>query len=109
MEKTNIEHLRDILNGFNKTHGIDITEAEDFLEAAEEELDEANDEIKNLKYDNDSDDDEEKEEPEYDNSDFVGLDTIHWSLDNGNLRIQQQMEGFILRLKEQNCVGVSYS
>jgi len=47
---------------------------------------------------------EDEEEVEYDNSDFVGLDTIQWSLENGNLKIQQQVESFIQRLQRENAV-----
>lgn len=112
MEKSNIEHLREILNGFNKTHGIDITEANEFLNAAEEEEREfvgAILEAKELKQKISDLEDEldGTEEPEYDNSDFVGLDTINWSLEKGNLIIQQEVEGFILRLKHKNCASVA--
>lgn len=113
-EKSNIRHLRDILEGFNKTHGIDLTEAHEFLDAAEEEEAEsadANLKIKRLEEKvselEDELDSKEEEEPEYANEDFVGLDTIRWDLQNGNLIIMQQMEGFVARLKHQNAVTPS--
>jgi hypothetical protein len=110
-EKSNIEHLKDIFAELKKTHGIDIEEAEEFLEAAEKELTDAEDEIINLKEDladaNSSDDDENGNDVELVNSDFVGLDTINWSLQNGNLLIQQEMENFLLRLKHKNCASVA--
>lgn len=40
------------------------------------------------------------------NSDYVGLDTIRWGLDNGNLAIQQAMEDFITTLKKK-YIGVA--
>jgi uncharacterized protein YfcZ (UPF0381/DUF406 family) len=107
MEKTNIEHLKDILTEINKTHGIDISEAEEFIEAAGKELTDAQDKITSLKeYLRDAESEDcDCDEEVYENSDFVGLDTISWSLKNGNLSIQQDMENFILRLKHKNCVS----
>lgn len=38
------------------------------------------------------------------NYDFVGLDTIEWRLEKGNLAIQQEVENFIEYLKKKNGV-----
>ena len=40
------------------------------------------------------------------NSDFVGLDTIEWRLEKGNLKIQERMERFISNLKQDNGAGI---
>lgn len=100
----NIGHLRDILTKYQLE---DTTEAIEFLDAIESdaedifiEMGEKDQEIKNLE----TDSDEESDDPAYDNSDFVGLDTINWSLENGNLVIQQKMEYFVEALKKQNAV-----
>lgn len=108
-EKSNIQHLRDILEGFNKTHGIDLTEAHEFLDAAEEEERKSE---KALRVKSDLEErirelEDEYEESVYANEDFVGLDTIRWDLQNGNLVVMQQMEGFIARLQHQNAVTPS--
>lgn len=40
---------------------------------------------------------------------FLGIDTLNWHLDNGNLIIQQRMESFIESLqKEFSASAVSY-
>lgn len=37
--------------------------------------------------------------------DFVGLDTNRWSLEKGNLKIQQQVEDFIKGLQKENVAS----
>lgn len=96
--KSNIDHLRDILEKYQLE---DTTEAKEFLDAIEKEEIEYKDKISSLKEDMEE---EEKEEVDLVNSDFVGLDTINWSLENGNLVIQQKMEYFIEALQKQNAV-----
>jgi hypothetical protein len=96
--KTNIDFLRDLINGFKVIDFEKGEEAIEFLDAIQNELWEAGEEISELKSK------VTEKDPEYDNSDFVGLDTIHWKLDSGNLKIQQQMESFIQRLERENSV-----
>jgi len=98
--KTNIEHLRDLLNDFKAIDSEKGEEAIEFLETIHDEIIKKDQEISDLEMIEEPDD----REPEYDNSDFVGLDTINWKLDNGNLKIQQQMESFVQRLKKENLV-----
>jgi len=109
MEKSNIEHLKDIIGNFKSTHLLDTTEAEEFLDSIEDDIKEMDAEIISLKADvmelEDADDD--KEEIELVNSDFVGLDTLNWSLEKGNLRVQQQVENFVLSLKNQYSVTIA--
>lgn len=102
-ENSNIDHLRDIINGFKVIDSEKGQEALEFLEAVEKEIKEKDDEISDLEMMEEPNDPEDKE-PEYDNSDFVGLDTLNWSLDSGNLKIQQQVESFIQRLQRENSV-----
>lgn len=110
--KTNIEHLRDIINGFKVIDSEKGEEALEFvdaienelqdcggdtdnekeLEKAEERIEELEDEIRELK--------ETPSTEEY----FVGLDTVYIGYQNGNLKIQQQVESFIQRLQRENSV-----
>jgi hypothetical protein len=101
-QKTNIEHLRDLINGFKVIDSEKGEEALEFLDAIQEEMYKKDKEIEDLEMMEEPNDTEK--EPEYDNSDFVGLDTLNWSLDGGNLKIQQQVESFIERLKRENLV-----
>lgn len=104
---TNIEHLKVILGNYELEN---TEEAMEFVEAIEKELEEKDTDIEDLKneYAESDMEDEDEKEAEYDNSDFVGLDTINWSLDNGNLVIQQKMEYFIESLRKTNCVGTTH-
>jgi vacuolar-type H+-ATPase subunit I/STV1 len=111
MEKTNIEHLKDIIKELKIYDSQKATEAEEFLEAIENELTDSEDEMQTIKERNaelNSEIDTLEGGGSYDNNDFVGLDTINWSLEKGNLAIQQRMESFIERLQKENCVGVPY-
>ena len=58
------------------------TDYKDQIQTLESELDEANTEIDNLK----------DTEPDYDNTVELGLDTIHYKLESGNLKVSQQLE-----------------
>jgi hypothetical protein len=58
----------------------------------EEELASANSQISEL-----------EENPSFEES-FLGLDTLKWELQNGNLIIQQKVENFIHSLQKQNAV-----
>lgn len=103
---SNLKELRKILNEY-QLESTDV--AVEFLDAIEEDVDNVIDELSKAKseirdYENDDLVEEEKEEVDLVNSDFVGLDTINWSLDNGNLVIQQKMEYFIEALQKQNAV-----
>lgn len=109
MEKSNLNHLKDILDGYRSTHLLDTTEAEEFLESIGDEMEEKDNEITSLKDEVNEleNNDDDKEEIELVNSDFVGLDTINWSLENGNLRVQQQVDNFIISLKKQYSCTVA--
>jgi len=99
---TNIQHLRNILEGYE----IENTEeALEFLDAIEQDEAASKREIDNLERQAEWKKDEDQV---FDNSDFVGLDTINWSLQNGNLKVQGQMENVIKSLQKQNCVAASY-
>jgi hypothetical protein len=99
-QKTNVEHLRDLINGFKVIDSEKGEEAIEFLDAIQNEMKKKDKKIADLELIEEPND----KEPEYDNSDFVGLDTLNWSLDGGNLKIQQQVESFIQRLQRENCV-----
>jgi len=102
----NIKHLKDILKAFELD---DTSEAMEFLDAIRDNAWEMNETITDQK--RQIEEIENKEDEDYvdtANSDDVGLDTIHWELANGNLKIQMQMEKFIETLKKQNCVTIAY-
>lgn len=103
--KNNIDFLREIIKGFTVIDSEKAEEAIEFLDAIQNEFWEKGEQIAELKLaakENEQDDNENDQE--YDNSDFVGLDTLNWKLDNGNLKIQQQMESFVQRLQRENSV-----
>lgn len=102
MAKNNIDALRDILKEFESHDPQKAKQADKFVLSMREDIKTMGAEIKRLK-----DFDGDETGPNYDNSDFVGLDTLHWSLDSGNLKIQSQMENFIEQLKSENCVGAN--
>lgn len=105
MEKTNIQHLKDIVKDFEAFDPIKAAEADEFLNAIQDELNEKDKEIMELDIKTEYLEDTEQD---YDNRNFVGLDTVNWSLDNGNLKIQSQMELFIAQLQKQNMATAAF-
>lgn len=112
MAKTNIEHLREIL-GKTEFESPLTQEAIEFLNAIEEEQSDLEDEIKNLKEEvrekeSEIDDLEEKieemDDEEFGSAVFLGLDTIRYELENGNLKIQSQFEHWCEQVQKQNAV-----
>lgn len=94
MAKTNIQHLRELVNNnIESTHKAEILE---FIDAVQVDLVKKDKEIEELE-------DEELSEARYDNNSFVGLDTINWSLEKGNILIEMEMESFVKSLQKQNC------
>lgn len=99
---TNVEHLKSILSKYELEN---TEEALEFLEAIENEVGDLSDQLKVKQEEcDDLTSHLSSFEDDFDNSDFVGLDTIRWKLDKGNLAIQQKMEYFIQQLKKQNAV-----
>lgn len=103
-EKTNIEHLRAIIN----EKMFDKDEALEFLEAIEEEM-ENNDTITDLQDQLDKAEtkiyeleDELNEEPEPDNIIDCGIGTIEWEADN--VQLQLLMENLEERIKEHGAL-----
>lgn len=103
-DKTNIDFLREIIDGFKAIDLEKGEEALEFLNAIQNEFWEKGEQISELQLAAKEEDEDDEKDPEYDNSDFVGLDTLSWKLDNGNIKIQQQMESFIQRLQRENSV-----
>jgi len=87
-----IEEFQDIENPYSEklekcvtlidTIEDDMQELVDEVDSLKGELDDANTEIDNLK----------DAEPAYDNTVELGLDTIHYKLESGNLKVSQQLE-----------------
>lgn len=108
MEKSNIEHLRDILKEFQTHDSIKADEAEEFLDAIESDIDDLKEEIRNAEDNEPDDDDKEEIAEDYIGDKFtkeyLGLDTIEYRLENGNLKIQMQLDQFLHNVKKQNLV-----
>lgn len=93
---TNTQALRNIIEGL-KDEMLDTTEALEFIEAIEDQLDGKDERIKELEKDIE-DMGEAEEKPAF-TSVFLGLDTIEYRLEKGNLEITQRVETFLNRLK----------
>lgn len=109
MSKTNIDCLRNIIKELTVTNVAKQEEANEFLDAIAKELNESEDLIKDAEAEAlDAQDQvqELEEEMELANVEELGLDILRWELDNGNLRIQQEMENFISSLKKK-YIGVA--
>lgn len=85
--KSLFQQLRDELDSFQDQ---DVSEALSLLDAIENEHEEYKEEIEDLKEENDNLQDEIDNYPSL-TSVNLGLDTIHYYLEKGNLNIQQQI------------------
>lgn len=107
MEKTNIQHLRDIISELGEEMGTDprgekATEGEEFLEALDEEMTNYKDRISSLEEEL-----AEKEshirdiEDEDDMTERVdlGMDKLKWELENGNMVLHQEIKEFVSKLR----------
>lgn len=92
-EKTNIEHLRAILD----EKLFDKTEALEFLDAIEEEITSLEDEVDTYK-----DKVNELEENQTENTIECGIGKIEWSADN--VQLQLLMENLEERIKEHGAL-----
>lgn len=112
-QKSNMQHIRDIMTKLaDGPIGEDpkqelITEMEEFVDSVEEELTEAKDRISELETETNHQEStidnlkEEVEELEYDNAENLGVDTLYWKLEQGNIVVTQHMESFIRNMKEK--------
>jgi len=102
-EKSNIDHLRDLLKDVVHANKEEVFE---FLEAAEYEIDELKNEKTKLQEELDdleslgSSDDDEDEEDDF-NSENLGLDTFNWKLDHGNIVIEEHIQAFVTQMKRK--------
>lgn len=99
--KSNADHLRELIN----SDSYSKDEALEFITAIEEEIKYAGYDLKQAEQERDLIQQELDDQPELTEV-FLGLDTLHYSLENGNLKISQQMENFINGVKNQNGAGV---
>lgn len=114
-QKTNVEFLRGILEELGKEdmgtdYRIDkMNQGFEFVDAVEEELKDIvdlGDDIKKLeeeKRDLESQITEMKDNPDTEKI-FLGLDTLHYRLEKGNLKIQMQLEHWAEQVQKQNAV-----
>lgn len=97
VEKTNEQYLRELLEKIKGLLPQEGEEAIEFFDALidehNDELIEKNDEITKLK--EEIEDVEESEEISLTNTSELGLDTLHWELQNGNMVIEDLVEKFI--------------
>lgn len=108
-EKSNIQHLRDILKEIEKddigeeARNKKFEEAFEFIDAMEEELKDAKEKESELEKELESANSEIL--LEY-NEENLGLDTFYWKLKNGNLKLEGEVESFVQRLK-RTYIGVT--
>lgn len=109
MEKTTIQHLRDIISELGEEMGTDprsekATEGEEFLEAIDEEMAHYKDRISSLEEElaekeshirdiEDADEDDMTDEVD------LGIDTLKWGLAQGNIVLSHEIEEFVSKLK----------
>lgn len=103
MNKSNADHLRELIN----SDSYSKEEALEFVIAMEEELRNTEEALK--------DEEAEKEllKNEIDNTPrtdkvFLGLDTLHYRLENGNMKISDQLDAWITQIKQENSTTVIY-
>lgn len=77
----------------------------EFIEAAENEYGDKLQELKHAKKEIKDFEDEQEETIDMEVVN-LGLDTLHYGLENGNLKITSQLETWINQVKKQNCAGV---
>lgn len=100
-KKSNADHLRELIN----SDSYSKEEALEFIAAMEEELTDEKQEVKDLKEEKDLLQEEIDNQPALTKV-FLGLDTLHYHLEQGNLRIQLQLEDFLNQIKSTNGAGV---
>lgn len=95
----NIEALRKLIVDTPQAE-----EAEEFLDAIQDELREADDDIKTLEHNI-----RELEQPDEDpfKSCNLGLDTLEYRLKHGNLKVQMQLEHWMQQMQKVNCVSTA--
>lgn len=104
---TNVDALRKIIND-NNSFMSDSVEALEFIDAIEEEIIDLKDERATLRtevVDRESEIRSLQDQPET-TAVFLGLDTLHYRLESGNLRITQQLENLLNNIKHQNAAGI---
>lgn len=109
MQNENAKHLKKIIEELRKDDmgPSDLyNEADEFIEALDDEIIRLKDELDNVEGERD----ELKKETDGCNDlkseDFI-LDTFRWRLDNGNLKIQTQVEEFVLKMKKHHGATIS--
>lgn len=101
-KKSNIDRLREI---------VEDDAALEFLDAVAEELEAADEDIADLRLELRGAKEEIAELNEYQKETttariHLGLDTLHYRLEHGNLRVQQQLGEWINNIKQENGAGV---
>lgn len=104
-EKSNAQHLKDLLTIMKGILPKEGEEAMEFLEAIEEEIIDKGDEIRKLTREIDElEEDDDSEEASPSNESDLGLDTLRWELVNGNIVIDGLMESFIESVQKKYAV-----
>ena len=113
--KSNIDLLRNLLNehlesdsdefGLLDDIETEVKELQKDLKSAEESLDESKSEVSDLQDEVKDLESKLEDEPEYENSIDLGLDTIHFTFEKDNLLIRQQFDSLMQVLcKTPNAV-----
>jgi len=104
-EKSNEQHLRELLMQIKGLLPKEGEEAEEFFESMIKDYDvtlgDRVDEIQKLKNEISELEYEEPEEAEYENTEELGLDTFKWALENGNMVIEGLVQDFVQSVKKK--------
>lgn len=100
-QKSNADHLRELIN----SDSYSKEEALEFVTAMEDEVSDLNNQLKESDKEAEELQTEIDEMPETE-SEFLGLDTIHYRFEQGNLKIKLQFEHWVNLVKQQNGAGV---
>lgn len=114
-KKSNVEYLRAILEELGKEDMGDeyrtekMNEGFEFVDEIEgdlKDIDNLGDDIKKLEEENRSLESElsEMEDNPHEEEVFLGLDTLYYRLEKGNLKIQMQLEHWCELVRKQNAV-----
>jgi hypothetical protein len=109
-EKSNEQHLREILTSIKGLLPKEGEEAMEFFDALCTEITDKDDELSPLTVkfiELEHKEEEDDDEPSYDNTEDLGLDTFHWSLEGGNIILQGLVDDFVTSVKKKYAMVAS--
>lgn len=100
---SDIEHLRNILKEISLKCDVDTSEADEFVDAIEEQFEDLESQVEDLEKEKEDLIDklnEYENEALYDESFYLGLDTIYYRFGNGNIKIRSLFENAMRRIAQ---------